>query len=261
MSAQLGLQGDTKRRNPGSTRARGGFEAGDGGVGERGQAESIPLAASSSSLPSSPSSSLWLSKMICCCSWERRPTEESDYEVLIHGHESMRLSDPRLRPRFPTWLVLTLVLLFLAGLLCVYFLVPRGVGFGSAQVNVDVINLNRTLSSYQLVVKVELPIYNNNYVDAYLSGNVTMLFYKAQAGSSVINGTRIPRRKKNEIITATVNASFVPFKYIETVLDHCITFPHQLVFFVDGTFEGRYLGQKQIFSLDTYTFIQCPDWG
>lgn len=275
----LGLAGDHARRMPAALEG-GRLDTADGGsaaaqnVGPGGldRPSQPPRPTPASGPPSSsPSSSFWLSRMMCCGCWcgngdRRRPVEESEYEVLIHGGsqffgaDRIRLSDPRLRPRIPIWLVLMLVLLFLAGVLCVFFLVPRGMGFGSTQINVGVISVNKTLFSYKLIVKVDLPISNYNYVDAYLSGNITMLFYKAKAGVTKVNKTRIPKRTKNKVITATVDASFVPYQYIETVLDHCIIFPHELVFFVDGSFEGQYLGQRQTLSLDTYTFVQCPNW-
>lgn len=196
-----------------------------------------------------------------------KPPPVSDYEVLIHGGtqrfgtNTIRLSDPRLRPRLPVWLVLSLVMLFVAVILCVFFLVPRGMGFGAAKFNVTTIYLHKTLNTYRLIMDVHLIIYNNNYVDAFLTGNVTMRFYKVNAGNSTVERVRIARRARGQEINVVVDASFVPFKYIATVMDNCGVFPHELVFFLDGQFEGHYFGQKQSLTLDTYTFVDCPDWG
>lgn len=208
--------------------------------------------------------SVW--SRLCCLVPRPRPAPESDYEVLIHGgsqrfgSNTIRLSDPRLRPRFPVWVILALVLLFLTGILCVFFLIPRGIGIRSAEFDVQTIYVNKTVSTYKLTVKIKLPVYNANYVDAYLSGNVTMRFYKVVAGSTGIPRVRIPRRTKRQEITANVDASFIPYKYIAAVMNNCFFFPYELVFFLDGQFEGRYLGQKQNLTLDTYIFVECPKW-
>lgn len=195
-----------------------------------------------------------------------QPPPVSDYEVLIHGGtqrfgtNTIRLSDPRLKPRLPIWLVLSLVLLFVAVILCVFFLVPRGMGFGTAKFNVTTIYLKKTQNTYTLIMDVHIIIYNNNYVDAFLSGNVTMRFYKVIAGSSAVGRTRIARRARSQEINVVVDASNVPFNYITTVLENCDVFPHELVFFLEGQFEGHYLGQRQNLTLDTYTFVNCPNW-
>lgn len=152
------------------------------------------------------------------------------------------------------------MLLFLTGILCVFFLIPRGIGIRPAELDVQTIYVNKTVSTYKLTFKIKLPVYNANYVDAYMSGNVTMRFYKVVAGSQLIPTVRIPRRTKRQEITANVDASFVPYKYIATVLNNCFEFPYELVFFMDGQFEGHYLGQKQSLTLDTYIFVECPKW-
>ncbi|CAD7698897.1 unnamed protein product [Ostreobium quekettii] len=204
----------------------------------------------------------WL--RVLCLGGRPSPAPVSNYEVLIHdcssrfGSSTIRLSDPRLRSRFPIWMILALVLLFVCGILVVFFLVPRGVGFGAAQFNVTTIYLNQTYSTYRLVVKIKIPIYNNNYMDAYLDGNVTMRFYRVEAGYQEIEKQLIPKRAKHVEITAIVDASFVPYEYIARVLDNCLNFPFELVFFVEGEFKAHCMGQVQHLPLNTYTFIKCP---
>ncbi|CAD7702404.1 unnamed protein product [Ostreobium quekettii] len=190
--------------------------------------------------------SLW-SRILCCGGPPAEPPV-SGYEVLIHdcsqrfGTSTIRLSDPRLKSRFPIWVILALGLVFVCGILIVFFTVPRGMSIGrTSAFNVTTIYLNQTYSKYRLVVKLKIPILNYNYIDGYVSGNVTMRFYHVTAGTQHIKRHRIQSRSisgcRQTEITATVDASFVPYEYIARVLDNCLNFPYELVFFVSGAFE------------------------
>eukprot|EP00803_Ostreobium_quekettii_P008497 evm.model.scf_889EXC.5 EVM.evm.TU.scf_889EXC.5 scf_889EXC:33857-38088(-) len=166
--------------------------------------------------------------------------------------------DPRLRPRNPAWIILSLALSFVGGMLVVFFLVPRGMGIVSSGFNVTTIYLNQSDAYYKLVVKVEVPIFNDNYMDAHLSGDVTMRFYDSLAGHSFIPSTRIHKRTKGQVVTTVVDASFVPYQYISRVLNSCSMYPDDLVLFVEGRFEIHRPGHGRNLTLDTYTVLECP---
>eukprot|EP00210_Caulerpa_lentillifera_P004758 g4542.t1 len=148
------------------------------------------------------------------------------------------------------------VLLSLGGILCVFFLVPRGVTLVDPSLDVVKFTLNTTHQSYNLVVNAYLPFHNPNYVGVDISGNVQVTYYQAVAGINNKNFT-IPKRATTNV-TITIDASNVPMKYISTVLQHCFSFPYQLVFFIDGTFKAKYLLQSQNLSVDAYKYIYCP---
>eukprot|EP00210_Caulerpa_lentillifera_P002596 g2487.t1 len=187
---------------------------------------------------------------------------QSDYNVLMRrggnlaGSNSVPLPDPRLKPRIPKLLIAFLVLLSLGGILCVYFLVPRGVTLDDPRLEVVEFYLNTPNQSYNLVLNIHLPFYNPNYVGVDISGSVQVTYYQAIAGNTSKNLTIAKRETTN--VSVAVNASYVPMEYIPTLLQHCFSFPYQLVFFVDGSFKAKYLLQSQSLSLDTYKYITCP---
>lgn len=166
--------------------------------------------------------------------------------------------DPRLRPRNPAWILLSLLLSFVGGMLVVFFLVPRGMGIVSSRFNVTTLYLNQSDAYYKLLVKVEVPIFNDNYLDAHLSGDVTMRFYDSLAGHSFIPSTRIQKRSTSQVVTTIVDASFVPYKYISRVLNSCSRYSDDLVLFVEGCFEMHRPGHGRSLTLDTYTVLECP---
>jgi len=185
----------------------------------------------------------------------------SEYEVLIRdgdeivGSNVLPLSDPRLRPRLPK-LIIILLLLSLGGILCVFFLVSRGITLKEPTISVIEFTVDSVNQSFTLVVNVTLPFHNPNYVSADISGDIQMRYYNAYAGVSNINETISKRHTTN--ITTKLDSSQLTIKYISTVIQHCFAFPRQEVFFIAGEFKAKYLLSTTHLSVDTYRYIDCP---
>jgi len=192
----------------------------------------------------------------------RQARAVSEYEVLIRdgddlvGSSVLPLSDPRLRPRLPKLLIIFLLLLSMGGILCVFFLVPRGVTIGEPTISVIQFTVDAANQSFTLVVNVTIPFKNPNYVSVDISGDVQMRYYNVNAGVNNINETISKRHTTNK--TVRLDSSNLTLKYISTVVQHCFAFPRQEVFFISGEFKAKYLLQTQHLSFDTYRYISCP---
>lgn len=57
-----------------------------------------------------------------------------------------------------------------------------------------------------------------------------------------------------------IDASEVPSEYILAILTQCSTFPEELIFFLKGDLEARFLWLRQrVSAVDTYFIIPCRD--
>lgn len=79
----------------------------------------------------------------------------------------------------------------------VFFLVPRGFVISSPEVNNDI--MTSTMSAYTLVADVDIPISNENYLPAQVSGNVSMYYYDGLAGSTVLGDIQIEARSTKQV--------------------------------------------------------------
>jgi len=85
----------------------------------------------------------------------------------------------------------------LGGILCVFFLVPRGVTLVDPRLDVVDFTLNTTNQSYNLLVNIYLPFHNPNYVGVDISGSVQVTYYQASAGINNMNITIAKRATTN----------------------------------------------------------------
>jgi hypothetical protein len=54
-------------------------------------------------------------------------------------------------------------------------------------------SFNTTTSSYRIIVRAELPIYNANHLPVKLSGSLNVSYYDTQAGWAEVEATSIQR--------------------------------------------------------------------
>ena len=156
------------------------------------------------------------------------PPPPSNYLTLIP------LSDARLQPRSTRFTVLSLLLFALAVAGLVFITVPRGVSAGEVFIRPSRMSWNTTKSTYQLKLQATIPVYNPNYLKAYIEGELRVLFYQTEAGRQDIKPTRLRPRANPASLEVIIDASDVPSDYILAILSQCSTFPQKLVFFLQG---------------------------
>ncbi|KAL4854192.1 hypothetical protein ACK3TF_005038 [Chlorella vulgaris] len=168
------------------------------------------------------------------------------------------LSDSRLQPR-DTRLTAAFLLVFacvVAG--AVFVAVPRGVSVGEISVTTDRMSWNTTKSTYQLKLLARVPIFNPNFLSAYIEGDLHVLFYKTIAGSGKIKPVRLPPRAAPKVLEVAIDASDVPSDYILAILSQCSTFPEVLIFFLKGKLTARFMWQRQhLAGLDSHFMVNC----
>ncbi|KAK2078213.1 hypothetical protein QBZ16_004081 [Prototheca wickerhamii] len=168
------------------------------------------------------------------------------------------LSDARLQPRSTRFTVLSLLLFALAVAGLVFITVPRGVSAGEVFIRPSRMSWNTTKSTYQLKLQATIPVYNPNYLKAYIEGELRVLFYQTEAGRQDIKPTRLRPRANPASLEVIIDASDVPSDYILAILSQCSTFPQKLVFFLQGDLTARYFFQRQhLTAIDTYFLIDC----
>lgn len=187
---------------------------------------------------------------------EVEPESPSGYLTLIP------LNDSRLKPRRTALLVILLLVFALSAATATFFLVPRGVTLGEIMVHSERMAWNISGGSYALNLKAQIPIYNPNYLAVRVDGTMSMFFYDIEAGTKILNSTKIPPRSNPHMLDAVVDASNLPTEYVLTILTQCSSFPRKLIFFLRGNFSIRYLTQTTLMSpTDTYFIIDCLNGG
>lgn len=189
--------------------------------------------------------------------WARpaaEPPPPSGYLTLIP------LSDARLQPR-DTRLTAAFLLLFACAVAgAVFVAVPRGVSVGEISVKTDRMSWNTTKSTYQLKLLARVPVYNPNYLSAWIEGDLRVLFYRTVAGNGTIERTRLPPRASPQVIDVAIDASDVPADYILAILSQCSTFPEELIFFLKGRLAAHYMWQRQnLAELNSYFTVDCKE--
>ena len=81
-----------------------------------------------------------------------------------------------------------------------FFLVPRGITAGDIELQSDRMSWNITRGSYQLMLRARIPIYNPNYLDAKVVGQLHVFFYDSEAGVESIEALKIPARSSPYVI-------------------------------------------------------------
>ena len=82
-----------------------------------------------------------------------------------------------------------LVLLSFGGILCAFFLVPRGISLLDTPINVDRFEIDGTNQSFVMAVSFVVPFKNPNYVSVDVTGQVNMTYYGRTAATKDINMT------------------------------------------------------------------------
>ena len=149
------------------------------------------------------------------------------------------LSDSRLKPR--PWLLILLTFLLVSGLGMgyIYFTVSRGMSVGTIQVVDSSISFDTAVGSYHIVLAASIPIFNQNYQEVSVQGDITVSFYDQVAGTYHLPPVLIPRRSQPQNIRADINSSSLPPKWIFTVYSQCHVFPSQLIFFLKSELSVR----------------------
>lgn len=115
--------------------------------------------------------------------------------------------------------------------------------------------------TYELRLSMTVPIYNPNYLPVTLGGDLRTLFYTSEAGATAFAGERIPPRALPHNVTVHVNAGRLDQNFIWTVLNQCSTFPHTLIFLLEGRLDvtTRLGGTTKLPEIDTYFFVPCQN--
>ena len=90
-----------------------------------------------------------------------------------------------------------LVLLSFGGILCAFFLVPRGISLLDSKIEDDRFEIDGTNQSFALTVSFVIPFKNPNYVSVDVTGQVNMTYYGFTAATQDINIT-LPRHDTTE---------------------------------------------------------------
>lgn len=171
------------------------------------------------------------------------------------------LSDARLKPRDNRVTAAMLLGFAVIVAVMVFVATPRSVSVAQIDVAADRMSWNTTKASYQLRLLASLSINNPNYMGAWIEGDLKVLFYGAEAGSTLLTATALPARAVDpnpKVVDVVIDASDVPTEYIMSILTQCSTFPEVLIFFLRGQLTSRFLWMKQRLSMiDTYFMIDC----
>jgi len=182
---------------------------------------------------------------------------ESAYFALVP------LSDQRLRPRRFRLAVTLLSVLATALIVATYLLVPRGTSVGALRVAVESMTWSAEGQTYELTMRMSLPVYNPNYLAVTLDGDLQVLFYDSEAGSTELRGVRVPPRSHPFTVETTVNAGRLDPRYVTTVLNQCSMFPHDLILLVRGkaSLTTKFGETAALPEIDTYTLVHCAEEG
>lgn len=182
----------------------------------------------------------------------KTPPPESGYLTLIP------LSDSRLKPRHTKFIVTTLVITFLAALSAVFVLVPRGVSAGAIDIRSTKMSFNTTTSTYRIVLLATIPIYNPNYLEVAVNGQLNVSFYDHQAGTATVSVTPVKRRSNPEVLEVRLDVDRLPAKYTQVIYSQCFTFPRKLIFFMLADLEATYMRNRyRLPRIDTYFMLDC----
>ena len=106
------------------------------------------------------------------------------------------------------WLHVQLFFAFAVGL-SVFFLVPRGVTAGDIYLQSDRMSWNISRGSYQLMLKAHIPIFNSNYLDAKVEGELRVFFYDSEAGTQNVEPIKIPARSSPYVMEVIPLSSLI----------------------------------------------------
>lgn len=184
------------------------------------------------------------------------PVPPSGYLTLIP------LSDARLQPRNTRKTAFFLLIFALCIATAVFIAVPRSISIGDIHMEADTLTWNTSKVLYELRLTTSIPIYNPNYLSASVHGDLKIRFYDSEAGSTKIKPTVFPARSMPGMLDVNIDASGVPADYILSIVSQCSTFPHVLIFFLEGKLSASYIWFRQhLASIDTYFMISCTDGG
>lgn len=114
--------------------------------------------------------------------------------------------------------------------------------------------------NYRIVLGVKIPVNNPNYFAAALSGNLSVSFYDADAGSAAFGPTAVAPRAAGAPLQVKVDASNLPGSYTAVVIGCCLNFPRKLIFFLTARFRVRYFAWAYDLPLvDSYFMLDCGD--
>ena len=145
----------------------------------------------------------------------------------------------------------------LALILAVFFAVPRGVSVSVDSVETSEFSWNRTGSSYNLQLSVQLVAQNPNYAHASLTGALSVYFFDMPAGKQLLDDLLLKRRSTHKF-SVEMKANQLDQSYRMTVVERCLAAPHELIFFLRAEMDAHFLGHKQeIPKIDTYFVVNC----
>ena len=185
---------------------------------------------------------------------------ESDYLALIP------LSDPRLHQRWPLWVfVLLSSIVSLTVFSGVFFFIQRAVAVnqGEIQAKTSSIHVNPSApgdwhGSYTLDLEIDIPVHNQNYFPATVSGGIGIYLFDYKGGEVILNDEVVDSRS-TKVFTLTANASDFDSAGSATIIWRCtISQPHELQFVLKGEFTTKvlfYSLQKTV--INTYAIVSC----
>ena len=185
---------------------------------------------------------------------------ESDYLALVP------LSDPRLSHRWPLWVFVLLSALLCGTMFCaVFFFVQRQVEVNQGEIftrtssiHVNPIKPGDYHGNYSLDLKIDIPVHNQNYFPATISGGIGIYLYNYKGGEVELDHAQVPSRS-TRVFSITANASNFDSMVTSTIIGRCTVLqPHLLQFVLKGEFSTEVLFYgAQTTRINTYAIVDC----
>ncbi|XP_006865414.1 PREDICTED: transmembrane protein 106C [Chrysochloris asiatica] len=183
------------------------------------------------------------------------PTEQVNELVALIPH-----SDQRLRPqRTKQYVLLSILLCFLASGLVIFFLFPHSVLVDDGGIKVVKVVFNKERSLIILTITATLKIRNSNFY----SVAVTSLSSQVQYMNTVVgtygtaNVTIIPPRSEH-LVNFTVNAEMGgPYSYVYFFCTLPDILVHNIVIFMQTLVKISYVGKVSQSPLETHHYVDC----
>eukprot|EP00892_Ulva_mutabilis_P002270 jgi/Ulvmu1/12043/UM083_0056.1 len=142
----------------------------------------------------------------------------------------------------------------------VFFAVPRGVTVGSIHFVPHNWHKKSDHGTYTLQLGVSMPVYNNNWYPATISGEISVLFLDVPAGNDTINDFQVDARSQGQELHQCMDASGVPVDYALTIIQMCMLYPRKLMFTTLAHIRvATWLSKTTLPAIDTYFMVDCFD--
>jgi len=132
---------------------------------------------------------------------------------------------------------------------------------GEIMTTTSKIHLNQTHDfhgTYTLDLRIDIPVHNQNYFPATVSGSIGIFLFNYKGGEVVLDHEAVPSRT-TKTFTLMANASHFDSSVTTTIISRCtILKPNKLQFVLRGSFTTEVLFySRQTTLINTYTIVDC----